>query len=757
MDFYYVPISYDTTLEELVADPLSVFSSYKNDIPLLINGFQNDGEYNFDRIIEKYLADDLITEKTKITTRQLTLIRANTSLFLPKGELSMDLLALTGKNLFIKDIKSFNAFYGTYLNLLQLDGFTPAFKTTTNDNQVDIREYNISVWVWSRAYSQNGTLLLDITKYIEHCSINVNGVQNSFNLSLQAINKEPNSELNAPFEVGDEMVNRVNIDSGGFTNLQTLEFVQHNNGVAESLPIPWFKRILQQNDIFFIRYEKLTLEKIEDRITNNIKVPASNLPGKVFDMIGLVDRVSHQFNPMTTDMSVDVTGRDLTKLLIEDGSYFFPLLFTENSDSLFFNTQDDSKWFKRTFVKNTFDYLFIYKMQSVRDSLGFVVNQLANLGACNDTLFSSYDDKGNGGVEGAGLKSRRTQALQLTGQNKDQLTWNAVSGIWQIVDLLVDQQIEDRRIANSQISNPNGNLQSVIDSFCQRPFVEFFGDTYGDKFTFIARTPPYTQKAILSVLNGGYYIDVNLRDVDDVDLEWDSTFYTWFEMDPRNMFLGKSDSIALAYLPVVWFPEIAEAFGNKQFKITDNYISNQAFTGVEGSENRDLFKQKVIEDFLYAIKCYCNLPFTETGTITLKRDRRIKARTWVKIGSQFFYVDSVSNSFTAVGEKIDGSTTLNVSRGMYIDYIRGKYVESLKRTIDYWSMVKSDVLRETLIQKMQVTAANAINTASALAIAAVNPAGGLPITASVSKNTVKVSFGTDKEAFDFFLQRKFLP
>ena len=91
MDFYYVPINYDTTLEELVADPLSVFSNYKNDISLLINGFKNDGESNFDRIIENYSADDLTSEAVKITTKQLSLIRANTSLFLPKGELSMDL------------------------------------------------------------------------------------------------------------------------------------------------------------------------------------------------------------------------------------------------------------------------------------------------------------------------------------------------------------------------------------------------------------------------------------------------------------------------------------------------------------------------------------------------------------------------------------------------------------------------------------------------------------------------------------------
>jgi hypothetical protein len=670
MDFYYSKVDFDTTLEELVADPMSVFYRYKNDISLLVTGFQNDGEYNFDRIIEKYSAADLITEATKITTRQLTLIRANTVLFLPKGELSMDLLALTGKNLFIKDIKSFNAFYGTYLNLLKLDGFTPAFKTTTYDNQVDIREYSISVWVWSRAYSQNGTTLLDITKYVEHCTINVNGTQNSFNLSLQAINREPYSGLNAPFEAGDEMVNRINVDTDN-DHHSIWDFVNPDTFISERLPTPWFKRILQQNDVFFIRFEQLTLEKTEDRVVKDIKVPASELPGKVFDMIGLVDRVSHQFNSSSTDMTVEVGGRDLTKLLIEDGSYFFPLLFTENSNMLFFNTQDDSKWFKRTFIKQTFDYLFLYKMQSVKDSLGFVINQLANLGACNDVLFQSYDDKGDGGIEGAGLGGRRSRALQLTGQNKDQLAWNVVSGVWQIIDVLVDDQIEDRRIANSQISNPNGNLQSVIDSFCQKPFVEFFGDTYGDKFTFIARTPPYTQNAILSVLNSGYFIEVDLRDVEECDLDWDTTFYTWFKMDPRNMFLGTSSSIALAYLPVVWFPEIAETFGNKQMDIPDNYISNQAFTGIEGSENRDLFKQKVIEDFLYAIECYCNLPFTETGTFTLKRDRRIKAKTWIKIGAQFFYVDSVSNSFNAVGERVDGSTTVSVSRGMYIDYIRG--------------------------------------------------------------------------------------
>ena len=750
MEFYNVPINTDTTLEALVNDEFSLFGAYKDRIVDLINGFQNNGQYNYDLIVEQYTAEDRRTEATNITTRQLSLVKAGTVLMLPKGDLSLDVLAMTGKNLFIKDIKSFDAFYGTYLNLLTQAGFTPAFKSTTPDNEVKVQEYKVSVWVWSRAYSKNGTVLLDISKYIESCFINVNGTQNTFSITLQPINDKVTL-------IEDEAIDRVSVDNDN-DHRSIWDFVNPETFVSERYFVPWFKRILQQNDIFFIRYEQLTMETTEDRIVgNNIEVSASKLPGKVFDMIGLVDKVGHRFNPAATDMTVDVSGRDLTKLLIEDGSYFFPLLFTENSDTLFFNTQDDSKWFKRTFIKNTFDYLFIYKMQSIKDSLGFVVNQLANLGVCNDTLFSNYDDKGDGGVDGAGLGGRRTRALQLTGQNKDQPVWNAVSGIWQIVDLLVDEQIQDRRIANSQISNPNGSLQSVIDSFCQRPFVEFFGDTYGDKFTFIARTPPYTKQAILSVLNSGYFVEVDLRDIEDVDLDWDETFYTWFEMDPRNMFLGRSDSIALAYLPVVYFPEIAEAFGNRQYKITDNYISNQAFTGEGLSENRDLFKQKVIEDFLYTIECYCNLPFTETGSITISRDRRIKARTWVKIGAQFFYVESVSNRFTAVGEKIDGSTELHVSRGMYIDYIKGKMVEDLGRVIDYWSMVRLDVVRETLMQKMRVyTPAQVAVIAAKANAAALGTASSSPI-ANISKNTVKLSFGTDKQAFDFFLQRKFLP
>jgi len=101
MDFYNIPINTDTTLEALVTDELSLFSGYKNDIPLLVNGFENNGKRNYDLIIEKYTAKDAEDEAANIITRQLSLVKAGTTLMLPKGELSLDVLAMTGKNLFM--------------------------------------------------------------------------------------------------------------------------------------------------------------------------------------------------------------------------------------------------------------------------------------------------------------------------------------------------------------------------------------------------------------------------------------------------------------------------------------------------------------------------------------------------------------------------------------------------------------------------------------------------------------------------------
>lgn len=58
-----------------------------------------------------------------------------------------------------------------------------------------------------------------------------------------------------------------------------------------------------------------------------------------FDMIGLIDNIS--FNKTATGAigSVEITGRDLSKLLIDDGSFFFNPSTAANPSEIFFNDQ----------------------------------------------------------------------------------------------------------------------------------------------------------------------------------------------------------------------------------------------------------------------------------------------------------------------------------------------------------------------------------------------------------------------------------
>ena len=96
-----------------------------------------------------------------------------------------------------------------------------------------------------------------------------------------------------------------------------------------------------------------------------------------------------------------------------------------------------------------------------------------------------------------------TQYSKDKSRNKYRIPFKEVlaNGIWQIIKFQFDEQIADRRIVDSSISQPDGSLQAQFYKICQEPFVEFFSDTYGDMFYFIVRQPPFTGEAITEYLN----------------------------------------------------------------------------------------------------------------------------------------------------------------------------------------------------------------------------------------------------------------
>ena len=110
----------------------------------------------------------------------------------------------------------------------------------------------------------------------------------------------------------------------------------------------YFNWLISSNDILFISFEKLDMELVKDTAdwysgdADNFKI-STKLAEGVYDMIGLVDEVKVVTNSQSSEAYVEITGRDLMKLLIEDGSFFFNPSTTSDPSGVFANEQSYGK------------------------------------------------------------------------------------------------------------------------------------------------------------------------------------------------------------------------------------------------------------------------------------------------------------------------------------------------------------------------------------------------------------------------------
>jgi len=102
-------------------------------------------------------------------------------------------------------------------------------------------------------------------------------------------------------------------------------------------------------------------------------------------MIGLIDSVQVSTVPGNSDVRIDVTGRDLIKLLIEDGCYFYPTDFIPGG---IFANDLDSLLLDR--IEGKLQSLAIGSEKSIGFALKFLINNLSNVGICPDDLFEGY-------------------------------------------------------------------------------------------------------------------------------------------------------------------------------------------------------------------------------------------------------------------------------------------------------------------------------------------------------------------------------
>ena len=682
--------SEDITVEEFIdtglvdIDPQELLS---------YNGNEDENTLNVDSIFNKYSN----IEQNKYNSEYLNLssnliIKSGTSLLLPSDKTKLDDFLLYSEGQFLKQGK-FEFFLGDYEDLLSDRDYVRSQKISIAGSGVDIDIYNetIQVWVWVRAIDK----IVDITPFVNNCITNKQSDIGSFNFSLN-----PVLDIDELIRFGDE----------------TLSYFPINGKKYHY--IDFFEKNLQQNDVVFIRFEQLDSDKQIDSALQNLgtqyRQPFHLKGGRRWDMIGLIDSCNVGYSSLSTDKTLSVVGRDLMKLLVEDGSYFLPYKFIEGKDTenkFVWGGDKDDNWFKRNFISGNFDFFFSYEMKSIRDSLQFIINHLSNLGVTPDSLWQAYGDD-------------RTKVYDI---NKFQD--KAVNGVWQIIKLAIDENVEERVLVNDGLINPDGTLYEFFNVICQKPFVEFWGDTFTDTFDFIVRQPPFTRSAIESVVVNDLYIKIEESSLKGYQLAFDTTFYSHYQIEPQNQWAGTELGTWQAIIPIIYMPQFADTFGNKRYYVKDTYIDRISAFGQDGDIKFNSFIEGMLNDYKFLIETNAYLPFTRRGTITLNGDRRIKKGSFVinEATNELFYVEGVSNSFSVTSRDIDRTTTLTVSRGMKMNVLNKSIVT--ETNYSYFDIVDADLITSTILKKLNNEEVRA------------------------KKNT-QTKFGVNEDAFNYFLNRE---
>ena len=689
------------------------------------------GWTNRESILRKYTKEEL-----KETGGEPKFVKPETFLCYDDGKIAVNLASIPNANLFLEQ-KGFDAFWSeNYKKLIENDGYVPA-ETVPQGEGIKYRNLNVRIWIYSRALEK----ILDVSPFVINCSTSKTKEMGSFSIMLPPI-------------LSNEAFEGTKYD---YTHIFNTEDYDGN------LNWDFFEKNIQYNDIVFLRFEKLKLEnELENTYSGNLIIPNSRLGNqsedipeensegefKVWDMIGLVDSVISSYSS-EYDKLLTISLRDLTKLIVEDGSYFIPLKNTEGSqDNWFYGGDKTSQWFKRNVVSGNYDNIFSWDFRRINETFAFVISQLANLGIVSNNLFSSYGD-------------RTTDSISMNDKGLFELS-DRNNGIWKIVKVFIEKALEKRALVDTSFANPDGTIQDLMQRLCQYPFVEFWGDTYIDTFDFIVRQPPFSMESITQVKDEHLYVEIEKDDLLSVSLSYDNTYYSWYQVYPQNAFIANSGFASLAFVPIIFYDEIAQIYGNKKLVVSDVYISMESLKGKDGEDNFNTFSKSLLNDLLFLVQSYSYLPFTRKGTITINGDRRIKVGSFVKLNStnELFYVTAVTQNY-AGGNNLDRTTTITVERGMLMDYIFNPY----KNTPVGFTGLNVDLSEAQIdsrgrIQGVKITQEKGTLTSSKPCY--FNIIDIEKIRKDIIKtrqNSSATSFGTEtygfnKDVFDFFVKRK---
>lgn len=238
----------------------------------------------------------------------------------------------------------------------------------------------------------------DLSKYVVSLNTNVTMNGGTFSMRLPYVE---------PFRItkcGDKSVFSSDVSSLNRTD------------VSEDGSFDYFSNMIGTNDLLFISFEALQMdnrEKLSKATTTDEFI--ANLDTGVFDMIALVDSVSIEKDYTTSSAFVNIQGRDLMKLLTDDGSYYYNLSMTSFAEEIFGNKDDIMSGDEFSVLKKNgeitkpIDRMRFFsgglipfanvKERRIKHIVNTVITLLANIEICPDYLFNGYGDKRNKGIE----------------------------------------------------------------------------------------------------------------------------------------------------------------------------------------------------------------------------------------------------------------------------------------------------------------------------------------------------------------------
>lgn len=260
---------------------------------------------------------------------------------------------------------------------------------------------------------QMSSNFINISDYIFQLNTSVGQQGGSFSFSLPHVpfyrRDEENLHIDNSFAMkeSDNVLNRyINSD------FMTLDDFNETSVVKSELSsMNYFSWLISKNDLIFISFNEVDPSALED----------DNIAGNSFDMIGLVDNVSLSKDSQG-NITVNVSGKDLMKLLSDDSSIYFPNATTVNQGNFFDNVEGalrsgDAAGVDTTNGKTKDNPMRMPSTGSIKpfneECNGFtidyiikvVIKELTNTQICPSEIFSSW-------------KERRTKFVNLTPKNK---------------------------------------------------------------------------------------------------------------------------------------------------------------------------------------------------------------------------------------------------------------------------------------------------------------------------------------------------